>query len=134
MNLVFLHGDQPVEYKKIIDLYYKTVMESGLPCSRFIYWNLSQKYIDSIYNHPNCFYLSGVSPLLLKNLYLFTPLHTLRVQSASPCSLITALPSGVGVLNVQRCNKTKKVDAFQFISSILGKVYYDDIEISRFIL
>ena len=102
MNLVFLHGDQPVEYKKIIDLYYKTVMESGLPCSRFIYWNLSQKYIDSIYNHPNCFYLSGVSPLLLKNLYLF--------------------------------NKTKKVDAFQFISSILGKVYYDDIEISRFIL
>jgi hypothetical protein len=97
MNLVFLHGDQPVEYKKIIDLYYKTGMESGfkvgLPCSRFIYWNLSQKYIDSIYNHPNCFYLSGLSPLLLKNLYLF--------------------------------NKTrgdKIVDALQFISNILCKV------------
>ena len=106
MNLVFLHGDHPVEYKKVIDLYYKKGMESsfkvGLPCSRVIYWNLSQKYIDSIHNHPNCFYLSGLSPSLLMNLYLI--------------------------------HKNKKADAFQFISSILGKVYYDDIKISRFIL
>lgn len=36
----------------------------------------------------------------------FTPLRTKGAQSASPCSLITALPSGVGVLNVQRCKKS----------------------------
>lgn len=103
MNLVFLHGDQPVEYKKVIDLYLQR-FKGGLPCSRFIYWNLSQKYIDSIHNHPNCFYLSGLSPSLLINLYL---------------------------INNTRGNNA---DAFQFISSILGKVYYDDIKISRFIL
>lgn len=105
MTLVFLHGEHPVEYKEINELYYTKGMLSTfnrpLPCSRFIYWNLSQNYIDNIIFDHNCFYLSGLSYLLLLNLHLL---------------------------------KNRSLDAFQLISTILGKVYYDDIKISRFIL
>ena len=97
-TLVILHGENLVEYKKVLDIFYN----KGIQCCRFIYWNLSKKYIPSIVLDKQIFYLSGVSSFLLSNLYLI--------------------------------NKNKGIDAFQFISAILGKVYYDDIKISRFIL
>jgi hypothetical protein len=104
MKIVFLHGEQSIEYKQIKELFYKKGMESivNLPLSipSIIYWNLSQKYIDTILFDNHCFYLSGFSPFLLKNLYL--------------------------------CKKNRSIDSFQIISNILGKIYYDDLRISNF--
>jgi hypothetical protein len=106
INIVFLHGEKPINFKKIKDLFYKKGIESNfkipLPCPSILFWSLSQRYIDNIFVDKNFYYLSGLSPFLLSNLYLL--------------------------------EKNRYIDSFQFISNILGKKYYDDIKISRFIL
>ena len=87
MSIVFLHGEQSIDYKHVITSFINI---------RIIFWNLSQTYIDDIFIHKNCFYMSGFSPSLLSNLYIL--------------------------------QKHTHLDAFQFISFILGKKY-DDIKI-----
>ena len=61
-TIVYIHGGQSIEYKRILDI---------IPTSsRIVFWNLSNKYIDSISLDKRFFYMSGLSSALLSNLDL----------------------------------------------------------------
>jgi hypothetical protein len=103
MSIVFLHGEQAIEYKKVTEFFYKKgiegLLKKPIPCSRIIFWNLSNKYIDNIFLDKSIYYMSGISPQLIYNLYLL--------------------------------QQNYSMNAYEFICSILNKVYYDNLKIPK---